>query len=140
MKHLNYGVNMLTFVKKTMATAKNTTYKVSAAAVAYIAYSNQAFAQTQQTGQQGPVNAQNFQQVAGNVTSSLNTFSTLATTFAAVAGLVLVANSLFNLYKASKDPSHQVKPMSGIIGLVIGGLLVAVGTVVSISKTSVVGS
>jgi hypothetical protein len=51
----------------------------------------------------------------------------------------MVANSLFNLYKASKDPAHQVKPMSGGIGLIVGGLLLAVGTVAGLSKNTLIG-
>jgi len=80
-----------------------------------------------------------FDNVADNAAKTMNTAVGLITLFFGLVGLFMVANSLFNLYKASKDPSHQVKPMSGGIGLIIGGLLLAVGTVAGLSKNTLIG-
>ncbi len=90
------------------------------------------------TQAQAQSSGQNFSKVAENMTTTMTTMTNLATRFCGLVGLIMVGNSLFNLYKASKDPSHQVKPASGVIGLVIGGLLLAVGTVAEISTNTFV--
>jgi hypothetical protein len=122
---------------KTIKSAFHTSI-ISMAAFA-AAYSQTTLAQENFKAGGEIVKAKNFNDVSANINSGLTTFKSLAIGFAAVAGTVLIANSLFNLYKASKDPSHQVKPIAGIVGLVIGGLLVAVSAVVGISSNSVVG-
>ena len=94
-------------------------------------------AQAQATG---PSAATNIQGLATNATSAMSSIQTAFTVLCGLVGLVMVANSLNNLYKASKDPSHQVKPMSGAIGLIIGGLLTAVATVTTLSKNSSLGA
>ncbi len=80
----------------------------------------------------------NFDTIASNASKTMNTAVGVITLFFGLVGLFMVANSLFNLYKSSKDPSHQVKPMSGGIGLIIGGLLLAVGTVAGLSRNTLV--
>ncbi|MFM2343848.1 MAG: hypothetical protein RLZZ210_456 [Pseudomonadota bacterium] len=90
--------------------------------------------------QTAPTNATNIQGFIGNMTSAMGSIQTAIVALSGLVGLGLVANSLNNLYKASKDPSHQVKPMSGAIGLIIGGLLSAIATVVTLSKNSSLGA
>ena len=88
----------------------------------------------------GPASANNIQGLAANATSAMSAVQTAFIVLCGLVGLVMVANSLNNLYKASKDPSHQVKPLSGAIGLIIGGLLTAVATVTTLSKNSSLGA
>ncbi len=87
-----------------------------------------------------PSAANNIQGLAANASNAMSSIQTAFTVLCGLAGLVMVANSLNNLYKASKDPSHQVKPMSGAIGLIIGGLLTAVAAVTTLSKNSSLGA
>jgi TRAP-type mannitol/chloroaromatic compound transport system permease large subunit len=82
----------------------------------------------------------NFDAMATKASGAIDTSVNLAVAFFGIAGLFLVGNSLLNLYKSSKDPSHQVKPMSGVIGLIIGGLLLAVGVVAASMRNSIVGA
>lgn len=88
----------------------------------------------------GTNTTQSFEDVAENAQGAITTATTLAIAFFALVGLIMVANSLINLYKASKDPSHQVKPMAGGVGLIIGGTLLAVGTVVGMSRNTFIGN
>jgi hypothetical protein len=87
-----------------------------------------------------PTSANNIQGLAANATSAMSAVQTAFIVLCGLVGLIMVANSLNNLYKASKDPSHQVKPLSGAIGLIIGGLLTAVATVTTLSKNSSLGA
>jgi hypothetical protein len=131
---MRHAINSIKLVKNLLNTSL-----ISASAFA-AAYSQCALAQENFKVGGEIKKANNFNDVSANINSGLSTFKSLAIGFAAVAGTVLIATSLFNLYKASKDPSHQVKPMAGVVGLVIGGLLVAVSAVVGISSNSVVGA
>jgi hypothetical protein len=74
--------------------------------------------------------------IATKANTAMNAVKTSATLLCGVVGLIMVGNSLNNLYKASKDPSHQVKPMAGIVGLIMGGLLASVAVVVAVMQTS----
>jgi sulfite exporter TauE/SafE len=75
--------------------------------------------------------------VASRAESMMGSVTIVATALCTLVGLIMIGNSLNNLYKASKDPSHQVKPMAGIIGLIIGGFLAAIGAVLTIMSNSV---
>ncbi len=78
--------------------------------------------------------------VASKATAAFSSVTTVATTLCALVGLIMIGNSLNNLYKSSKDPSHQVKPMAGIVGLIIGGLLTSVALVVTVMSNSTVAT
>jgi hypothetical protein len=101
---------------------------------------SQANATDNSSLQQATGGSKSANDVITNINGTMNTIVNLITLFFGLVGLMMVANSLVNLYKASKDSSHQTKPLSGGIGLVIGGLLLAVGTVAGISKNTLVGN
>jgi hypothetical protein len=78
----------------------------------------------------------------GDVASNINTASQQAATLliqlVSVGGFVVVALSLYQLWKASKD--EREAPMPAIVGLFIGGAMAAVGTIMWIMRATVIGS
>lgn len=78
-----------------------------------------------------------FQDVAANLDDAAQTGASLFIQIVSIGGFVVVAISLYTLWKASKD--EREKPMSAIVGLFIGGAMAAVGTIMWIMKTTVVG-
>ena len=54
-----------------------------------------------------------------------------------IGGFVVVAISLYTLWKASKD--EREKPLSAIVGLFIGGAMAAVGTIMWMMRNTVTG-
>ena len=78
-----------------------------------------------------------FSDVATNLDGASQTMAALLIQFVSVGGFVVVAVSLYQLYKASKD--EREKPMSAIVGLFIGGAMAAVGVIMWIMRNTVVG-
>lgn len=76
--------------------------------------------------------------VANNLDTASQSIAGLLLQFVSVGGFVVVAISLYQLYKASKD--EREKPMSAIVGLFIGGAMAAVGTIMWIMKNTVIGT
>lgn len=73
-----------------------------------------------------------------NIDNTAQGGATLLISLVSIGGFVVVAISLFTLWKASKD--EREKPMSAIVGLFIGGLMAAVGTVMWIMRNTVIGT
>ncbi|MDB6009974.1 MAG: hypothetical protein JWL65_2224 [Gammaproteobacteria bacterium] len=77
----------------------------------------------------------------GDVASNLNTASqqiaTLVIQIVSVGGFVVVALSLYQLWKASKD--EREAPTPAIVGLFVGGAMAGVGTIMWIMKSTVTG-
>lgn len=80
----------------------------------------------------------NFGTVAGNLDTASQMGASLLIQLVSVGGFVVVALSLFQLWKASKD--EREKPMSAIVGLFIGGAMAAVGTIMWIMRNTVIGT
>lgn len=78
-----------------------------------------------------------FSDIADNIDDTAQTGASLLIQLVSIGGFVVVALSLFQIYKASKD--EREKPMSAIVGLFVGGLMAAVGTVMWIMKNTIVG-
>jgi hypothetical protein len=78
-----------------------------------------------------------FSDVAGNLDNATQEGATLLLSVVAVGGFVVVAISLYTLWKASKD--EREKPMSAIVGLFIGGAMAGVSSIMWIMKNTVVG-
>ncbi|MFP3408550.1 hypothetical protein SB757_28480, partial [Pseudomonas sp. SIMBA_065] len=74
--------------------------------------------------------------VMTNIDNTAQGGATLLISLVSIGGFVVVAISLYTLWKASKD--EREKPMSAIVGLFIGGLMAAVGTVMWIMRNTVV--
>lgn len=78
-----------------------------------------------------------FDDVANNLNNAAQTGASLMIQLVAIGGFVVVAISLYTLWKASKD--EREKPMSAVVGLFIGGAMAGVSTVMWMMKNTVVG-
>ena len=78
-----------------------------------------------------------FQDIATNIDDAAQTGAGLIIQLVAIGGFVVVAISLYTLWKASKD--EREKPMSAIVGLFIGGAMAGVGTIMWMMKTTITG-
>ena len=79
-----------------------------------------------------------FKDVANNVNDATALSTALFLNIMAFAGYIIIASCLFILYRASKDDGRE-RPLSAIVGLVMGGLMAAIGTVAWIIRNTVVG-
>lgn len=78
-----------------------------------------------------------FEDIAGNIDNAAQTGASLLIQLVSIGGFVVVAISLFTLWKASKD--EREKPLSAIVGLFIGGAMAAVGTIMWMMRNTVTG-
>ena len=79
-----------------------------------------------------------FDDIATNLDDASQTGAALIIQLVAVGGYVVVALSLYGLYKASKD--EREKPLPALVGLFIGGAMAAVGTILWVMKNTVIGT
>lgn len=79
----------------------------------------------------------NFTTIAENIDDAAQTGAALLIQLVAIGGFVVVAFSLYQLYKASKD--EREKPTSAIVGLFIGGAMAAVSTIMYMMRNTIVG-
>lgn len=75
--------------------------------------------------------------VAGNLNTASQQIATLIIQIVSVGGFVVVALSLYQLWKASKD--EREAPTPAIVGLFVGGAMAGVGTIMWIMRTTVTG-
>lgn len=80
---------------------------------------------------------QNFGDMADNLNDATQQGATLTIQIITVFGFVVVGISLYALWKASKE--ERESPMGAIVGLVIGGAMAGVGSVMWIMRNTVVG-
>jgi RsiW-degrading membrane proteinase PrsW (M82 family) len=81
---------------------------------------------------------QDFGQMASRLDDAAQIGATLLISLVAIGGFVVIAISLYTLWKASKD--EREKPMSAIVGLFIGGAMAGVSSVMWIFRNTVVGT
>lgn len=79
-----------------------------------------------------------FNDIAENIDDAAQTGASLIIQLVTIGGYIVVALSLYGLYKASKD-DRDSKPLPAILGLFIGGAMAGVGTIMWMFKTTVTG-
>lgn len=128
---------MKRIIKSAQSALNNTALKVHAA-LASMVVSGAAFAQTGQIDlTKDTSNGKKFGDVAGNINVAAQQGASLLVQLTALGGFVVVAISLYTLWKASKD--EREKPMSAVVGLFIGGAMAGIGTIMWIMKNTVTG-
>ncbi len=80
-----------------------------------------AFAISKTDLTQDTAGGKTFSNIAENIDNTAQEGATLLISLVSIGGFVVVAISLYTLWKASKD--EREKPMSAIVGLFIGGLM-----------------
>lgn len=78
-----------------------------------------------------------FDDIAGNIDGAAQTGASLLIQLVAIGGFVVVAISLYTLWKASKD--EREKPLSAVVGLFIGGAMAGVGAIMWMMRNTVTG-
>ena len=132
-------MNMTTF--KSLKNAVQTGWYKAGVAVttatgAMLAAPAHALTATDMTTDQG--GGKKFADVAGNIDTAAQSAAGLLIQLVSIGGFVVVAISLYSLYKASKD--EREKPMSAVVGLFIGGAMAAVATIMWIMRNTVIGA
>lgn len=79
-----------------------------------------------------------FENIAENIDNAGQTGASLLITLVSIGGFVVVAISLYTLWRASKD--EREKPLSAIVGLFIGGAMAGVGTIMWMMRNTVTGT
>lgn len=79
-----------------------------------------------------------YKDVANNVNDATSLSTALFLNIIAFAGYILIGICLWKLHSAAKN-DHE-KPLSAIIGLIVGALMAAIGTIAWIIRNTVVGS
>lgn len=78
-----------------------------------------------------------FEDIATNIDDAAQVGASLLIQLVSIGGFVVVAISLYTLYKSSKD--EREKPLSAIVGLFIGGAMAAVGTIMWMMRNTITG-
>lgn len=118
-------------LKKMYAKAGFGLFMASASALSVAANSGTDWMQDQSGGK-------TLSDVTTNIDTGAQSIASLIVSLVTIGGFVVVALSLYQLYKASKD--DREKPTSAIVGLFVGGAMAGVGSIMWIMKGTIVGN
>lgn len=128
---------MKRFIKSAQNTMNNTALKINVA-MASLMLSGAASAQVNQVDlTKDSSNGKKVGDIMNNVNTASQQGASLLIQLCALGGFVVVALSLYQLWRASKD--EREKPLSAVVGLFIGGAMAGVGTIMWIMKNTVTG-
>lgn len=80
----------------------------------------------------------NIGDVANNVGGGVDSLNSLALAIAAFAGLIITILSAYTIYKAGKE--EREKPTSAVVGIIVGGLMLAIPTIMWLSRNTIIGT
>lgn len=84
-----------------------------------------------------PGNTKTLKEVIGNTKETVQDGGALIVDVVTIAGFVVIATSLYQLYKSSKDERIEKGPW--LFAIFIGGLMAGVGSFMWIIKHSILG-
>lgn len=124
-------------IQKYVESARYKVFMALSMAVAFLTGTMPAHAISKTDLTQDISGGKKFDDIAGNIDGAAQTGASLLIQLVSIGGFVVVAISLYTLYKASKD--EREKPLSAIVGLFIGGAMAAVGTIMWMMRNTVTG-
>lgn len=128
---------MKRFINSAHTALNNTAMKINAALASMIISSSASAQMNQVDLTKDTSNGKKIGDVMNNVNVASQQGASLLIQLCALGGFVVVAISLYTLWKASKD--EREKPLSAVVGLFIGGAMAGVGSIMWIMKNTVTG-
>ena len=109
-------------------------YAMAGFATALLAEQSHALSKTDLTQDQS--GGKTFDDMASNIDGAAQSGASLVISLVTIGGFVVVAVSLYTLWKASKD--EREKPLGAVAGVFLGGAMAAAGPIMWITRNTLV--